>query len=1059
MKKFLALSLTAAALAVWSAESFKTDFSQSGGESGNWTKIIWEGYQPAPEIQFDAKEKAWHFSEIAGLHGFAMANHPQKLKAKVGDFIQISFSAKGSGDFFTGLQSFSRGSWVGVDKNHFSVLAPEWKEYRLTVPVNDLKGRPTDLVLVTFGAKRNADFFVRDFSAEVKPGKYAGTLRFPRKWTLFSPVSPDFQPAPAQLNSIPETFAGVQAVQKELFADSIDFADVAKQHKLGMVSWAFAQIEAPCDDYEYTLGAGADWWMQYFVNGKPVIDTSARGNANSKYAVSNHVVTVKLKKGVNTLAVKHTAGRQSAVLLLGGPNELRNMTRSVETFQVLSLDDYDNAGLKRPGNPEIIQGNPAPGLLTITGQGIYRTAKEQRLTAPGKPVRLTDENWFTAGIRIQNFGQTRRDAALDLLLTQGQKHFTLETGHTAAGDQLLCRFLDQETVVRTFEVPYKMLPADFQFSFSQQGDYILTVTSLSDSSRISTAGSAEGLAVLGKAPFEAAFIFRSRSGSPAEITVDNCMTGLARPGTKSDAVPLAIALDSTFDPVKAGWKLVFSDEFEGTQIDWNKWLPRYRNGFAGLDGKGHLLIKCDYGKDGKNLTTESLWSKPKFKYGYFEARLRFTRQPGWWAAFWLYGDSNSNPFMDGFEIDIFEDYYNRPKHLGKSKHGVLDHNLHVYTGTLLKSWNYNSQLTRSLDDFYVLGCKWTPFEISYYLDGRLISSTANHSPYNSVTFDAVHHAAGITPLHAIVSGQIMSSTWHSGWGSPSEGTFPEYYMLDYVRVYEYPEKNSPSVGWSSTTDRTFFAKIGDVLKFQAEAAPNAGTGAKIKAVYLFDNGYLIDYKTKPPYHFEVPLTPQYFERTRYLKPGRSGKKPEFNGYTHNFVLFAQDADGQIAQSEPLMKLPYLRKSTPYKGRPHEIPGVILPGQYDEGGQDVAYHDTTKANLASRTFRTDESVDCGESSIGNIASGEWINYSVNIAKTGKYTASLRYGTPFFGEQGVQLFLDGKPIGRFRLFQHDNEGWNCDSLAEIKGLQLPAGRHVLTLLMIGGFNMGELTFKAE
>ena len=1058
MKKFLVLSLTAAALSVFAAEAFKTDFTQSGGDSGNWTKIIWEGYQPAPEIRFDAKEKAWHFSKVAGQSGFAMANHPQKLKAKAGDVVQVKFTVKGTGEFFAGLQTFSRGNWVGVDKNHISVIAPEWKEYQLSIPVNDLGNKPTDLVLVTFGAKQNADFFIRDFSAEVSPGKYAGTLRFPRKWTLFSPVSPEFQPDAAQLNTIPETFGGIKAVRKELFADSFDFADVARQHKLGMVSWAFAQIEAPCDDYEYTLGAGADWWMQYFVNGKTVIDTSARGNANSQYAVSNHIATVKLKKGVNTLAIRHIAGKQSAVLLLGGPNELRNMTRNVETFQVLTLDDYDNAALKRPGNPEIIQGNPAPGLLSITGQGVYRTAKDLQITAPQKPVQLTGEDWFTAGIRIQNFGQQRRDASLDLVLVQGQKRFALEIGTTAAKEQLLCRFMDGETVVRTFEMPYKMLPADFQFSFSQQGDFILTVTSLADSSRISASGSAEGLAAMGKAPFESAFIFRSRSANTAEITVDNCMTGLARPGAKNDAVPFSIALDKTFDPVKAGWKLVFNDEFEGSQIDWNKWLPRYKNGFASLDGKGHLLIKCDYDKDGKNLTTESLWSKTKFKYGYFEARLRFTRQPGWWAAFWLYGDFNSNPFMDGFEIDIFEDYYNRPKRLGSAKYGVLDHNLHVYTGSLLKSWNYNSQLTRSLDDFYVLGCKWTPFEITYYLDGKLIASSANHSPYSSVTFDAFHHAAGITPLHAIVSGQIMGPTWHSDWGAPSEGKFPEYYMVDYVRVYGYPDQNKPSVSWSNT-DRSVFAKIGDVLKFQADAKPNAGTGAKIKAVYLFDNGYLIDFKTKPPYTFEVPFTRQYFERTRYLKPGRSGKKPEFNGYVHNFVLFAQDADGQVVHSDTIMKLPYLRNSTPYKGKPHEIPGVILPGQYDEGGQDVAYHDTTKANQASKNFRTNESVDCTENSIGSIASGEWVNYSVNIAKAGKYTATLRYGTPISGDQAAQLFLDGKPIGTFRLVRHESEDWNCDSLAEIKGIQLPAGRHVLTVLMIGGFNMAELTFKAE
>lgn len=170
MKKFLTLTLTAAALAAFAADAIKTDFAQSEGDCRKWTKIIWEGYKPAPEIQFDAKEKAWHFSKVAGEYGFAMANHPQTLPAKAGDTIQIKFMVKGSGEFFAGLQTYSKNNWVGVDERMHSVIAPEWKEYTLNIPVKDLKNKPTDRVLVTFGAKKNADFFIRSFSADVKPG-------------------------------------------------------------------------------------------------------------------------------------------------------------------------------------------------------------------------------------------------------------------------------------------------------------------------------------------------------------------------------------------------------------------------------------------------------------------------------------------------------------------------------------------------------------------------------------------------------------------------------------------------------------------------------------------------------------------------------------------------------------------------------------------------------------------------------------------------------------------------------------------------------------------------
>ena len=325
-------------------------------------------------------------------------------------------------------------------------------------------------------------------------------------------------------------------------------------------------------------------------------------------------------------------------------------------------------------------------------------------------------------------------------------------------------------------------PADFIFAANAEGEFDLTVNSLVDSSTASCRGNATFFKENARVPFSAELVFRSREKQTAETVLDNYMTGIAATEVKSSAIPFKVELLKEFDPVKAGWKLVFSDEFNGTEVDWSKWFNYKNRENAILDGKGNLLLKIDFNPKTQQLEEASLWSRQTFKYGYFESRLRFTKQPGWWAAFWLYGDSNANPMLDGFEIDIFEDYYTRPNKKGAANLGILDHNLHVYTGSLLKSWNYSSKLPGSLDDFYVIGCKWTPFEISYYLNGRQIASSANHSPYNSVTFDAIHHAAGITPLHAIVSGQIMQKAWNGL--TAEDGKFPEYFVVDYVRVYD-----------------------------------------------------------------------------------------------------------------------------------------------------------------------------------------------------------------------------------------------------------------------------------
>ena len=99
--------------------------------------------------------------------------------------------------------------------------------------------------------------------------------------------------------------------------------------------------------------------------------------------------------------------------------------------------------------------------------------------------------------------------------------------------------------------------------------------------------------------------------------------------------------------------------------------------------------------------------------------------------------------------------------------------------------------------------------MSYYLNGKLIPSEANHSPYNSVTFDPFNHAAGCVPLHAILSGCCGKSG-----GDPTKGKFPESFFVDYVRIYEYPHDSDPVVRLAKKPDEsTFILKPGEELDF------------------------------------------------------------------------------------------------------------------------------------------------------------------------------------------------------------------------------------------------------
>jgi hypothetical protein len=72
---------------------------------------------------------------------------------------------------------------------------------------------------------------------------------------------------------------------------------------------------------EVTLGASADWWMQWRLNGEVICDTLAQGNGGYPYhSFLVHRFVARLKTGRNLLVVKVISGS-------GGFRELTQMKR------------------------------------------------------------------------------------------------------------------------------------------------------------------------------------------------------------------------------------------------------------------------------------------------------------------------------------------------------------------------------------------------------------------------------------------------------------------------------------------------------------------------------------------------------------------------------------------------------------------------------------------------------------------------------------------------------------------------------------------------------------
>jgi hypothetical protein len=154
--------------------------------------------------------------------------------------------------------------------------------------------------------------------------------------------------------------------------------------------------------------------------------------------------------------------------------------------------------------------------------------------------------------------------------------------------------------------------------------------------------------------------------------------------------------------------------------------------------------------------------------------------------------------------------------------------------------------------------------------------------------------------------------------------------------------------------------------------------------------------------------------------------------------------------------------SPYDGTSQSLPGTVQAQRFDEGGESVAYHDTTDANHGG-AFRTDEAVDVqsvsdasGEYNVGWIADGEWLEYTVDVT-AGTGTLSARVASPDGGE--FEVGLDGTTLGTVEV--PDTGGWQRWQTVTLDGVDVEAsGEAVLRVDVVsGGFNLNWLRFEGQ
>jgi hypothetical protein len=178
---------------------------------------------------------------------------------------------------------------------------------------------------------------------------------------------------------------------------------------------------------------------------------------------------------------------------------------------------------------------------------------------------------------------------------------------------------------------------------------------------------------------------------------------------------------------------------------------------------------------------------------------------------------------------------------------------------------------------------------------------------------------------------------------------------------------------------------------------------------------------------------------------------------HRLKATASDACGNVGTSADVLVVVDNARH-PYLGLPALVPGRVEAEHYDAGSLGMTHDDTTSGNLGGhlRTDDVDVTQSGGVVAVTAIATGEWLEHSVEVTAAGVYDLAVRSASPQGGGR-LRFLLDGVELGTLVL--PATGGWNTWAQAALRQVSLPAGIHQLrTQVVEGGFNVDWLEFKA-
>ncbi len=185
---------------------------------------------------------------------------------------------------------------------------------------------------------------------------------------------------------------------------------------------------------------------------------------------------------------------------------------------------------------------------------------------------------------------------------------------------------------------------------------------------------------------------------------------------------------------------------------------------------------------------------------------------------------------------------------------------------------------------------------------------------------------------------------------------------------------------------------------------------------------------------------------------------------HQIRVVATDNEGNEVEATVTIRVNV--PQAPYGGTAHPIPGTIQLEEFDVGGNGSAYMDDTPGSETDVTFRDDEDVDlenCTDTgagyNLGWTSAGEWLEYTVNVTKPGRYSLDIRSavnGT----DRTVSVTMDGEAIAT-DIAIPNTTGWQVWQTVTVDDIVLMPGEKVMRLT-IGAtdyVNLNYVTFTLE